>query len=81
MSIQAGVSCQADRSHHPSDGDTAPPPPNERRWAGQRGASLVEYALLVALIALVTMAALQVLGGTIDSTLDNGASELQDAGS
>ena len=36
-------------------------PPNER---SERGASLVEYALLVALIALVCIAAVTLLGGT-----------------
>jgi pilus assembly protein Flp/PilA len=32
-----------------------------------RGASLVEYALLIALIALVCVAALALLGGTVSS--------------
>ncbi len=34
---------------------------------GERGASLVEYALLVALIALVCIAAVTLLGGTTAS--------------
>jgi pilus assembly protein Flp/PilA len=33
----------------------------------ERGASLVEYALLVALIALVCVAAVTFLGGTVSS--------------
>ncbi|HEX7096056.1 MAG TPA: Flp family type IVb pilin [Acidimicrobiales bacterium] len=35
------------------------------RVCTERGASLVEYALLVALIALVCFAALQTLGGNV----------------
>jgi len=35
------------------------------------GASLVEYALLLALIAVVAIAALTVLGGTVSTTLNN----------
>jgi pilus assembly protein Flp/PilA len=34
------------------------------RFADERGASLVEYALLVALIAIVCIAAISLLGGT-----------------
>lgn len=34
---------------------------------GDRGASLVEYALLLALIALVCVAAVGVMGGTVNS--------------
>lgn len=36
----------------------------------ERGASLVEYALLVALIAVVCVVALRFLGGTTNSKLD-----------
>lgn len=38
---------------------------------GERGASLVEYALLVALIALVCIGAIAVLGGNANSQLSN----------
>jgi len=34
-----------------------------RRFSKDRGASLVEYALMIALIALVCVAGLQILGG------------------
>ena len=50
-----------------------------RAWlaahANERGASLVEYALLVALIALVCIAAVTSLGGTLSeqySEIDSG---------
>jgi pilus assembly protein Flp/PilA len=36
-----------------------------------RGASLVEYALLLALIAVVAIGALLFLGGAVNSTLNN----------
>ena len=41
------------------------------RWAirDQRGASLVEYALLLALIALVCIGALQLLGNDVSTRL------------
>ena len=38
------------------------------RLTGERGASLVEYALLVALIAIVCFAALVTLGAQVNST-------------
>ncbi len=38
-----------------------------RRLRSERGGSLVEYALLVALIALVAFAAVVSLGGTVSS--------------
>jgi pilus assembly protein Flp/PilA len=41
-----------------------------------RGASLVEYALLVALIALVCFGAVQFLGGTTAVTLRGNSSSL-----
>jgi pilus assembly protein Flp/PilA len=42
-----------------------------------RGASLVEYALLVALIAIVCLAAITLLGNNSSGTLDNTAQSLQ----
>jgi pilus assembly protein Flp/PilA len=47
----------------------------------ERGAALVEYALLVALIAVVCIAAIQVLGDNADSTFSNVGSEIGQAGS
>ena len=47
----------------------------------ERGAALVEYALLVALIAVVCIAAIQVLGKNADSTFSNVGSKIGEAGS
>lgn len=43
----------------------------ESRLDSEAGASLVEYALLVALIALVAIAALQTVGGNVSDEFDN----------
>ena len=43
------------------------------RGRDDRGASLVEYALLLALIAIVCVAALGVLGGSVDDGIQSGA--------
>lgn len=48
-----------------------------RAHASDRGASLVEYALLVALIAIVCIAAITMLGNNSSSTLDSTAQSLQ----
>jgi Flp pilus assembly pilin Flp len=40
------------------------------------GASLVEYALLLALIAVVAIVALQALGSSVSSTLGNVANDI-----
>ena len=40
------------------------------------GASLVEYALLLALIAVVALVALHFLGGSVSSTLNNVGSSI-----
>jgi pilus assembly protein Flp/PilA len=53
------------RSHLPVKDDT--------------GASLVEYALLLALIAVVAIGALVFLGGTVNNTLNNVANALNTA--
>jgi pilus assembly protein Flp/PilA len=52
-------------------------------WARDRvsgkddtGASLVEYALLLALIAVVAIVALTTLGGAVSSTLNNVANDI-----
>ena len=42
----------------------------------QRGASLVEYVLLVALIALVVIAAVTILGNVINSRFSQAGSKL-----
>ena len=43
----------------------------------ETGASLVEYALLLALIALVAIAAVQLVGDNVSSDFDSIASSLQ----
>jgi pilus assembly protein Flp/PilA len=43
--------------------------PRVRSARDERGASLVEYALLLALIALVCVGALQLLGGDVSTRL------------
>jgi len=42
----------------------------------ERGASLVEYALLLALIALVCVSAVQFLGGSTGASLDRSGSSI-----
>jgi pilus assembly protein Flp/PilA len=46
--------------------------------AGERGASLVEYALLIALIAVVMIGAVTLLGDTAGDSLDGSSSSLMD---
>lgn len=43
------------------------------------GASLVEYALLLALIAVVALVALHFLGGSVSNTLNNVGSSINNA--
>jgi pilus assembly protein Flp/PilA len=52
-----------------------------RFTATERGASMVEYILLVALIALAVIAAVSFLGGTMTSKFNNEGSQLSSAGS
>lgn len=44
-----------------------------RRFTGELGASLVEYALIVALIAVVCVGAITFLGRDTSDTMDDGA--------
>ena len=46
----------------------------------ERGASLVEYALLVALIAVVCIGAITLLAGSAEDTFSNVSSNLDAAG-
>jgi pilus assembly protein Flp/PilA len=46
----------------------------------ERGASMVEYILLVALIALAVLAAVSFLGGTMTSKFNTEGSQLSSAG-
>jgi Flp pilus assembly pilin Flp len=43
-----------------------------RLRASERGASLIEYALLLALIAMVSIAALTTLGGLVGDQMEEG---------
>ena len=45
-----------------------------------KGATMVEYALMVALIALVCVGAVKVLGSATDGSFTNSGSLLSDAG-
>jgi pilus assembly protein Flp/PilA len=53
--------------------------PHQRR--DERGASLVEYALLIALIAAVCIVAITFLGGRVSSNYSSNASAVSAAGS
>jgi pilus assembly protein Flp/PilA len=54
------------------------------RWhafrSAEHGASMVEYALLAALIAIVVIAGVSFLGGRLDEAYDDIGSSLVDAG-
>lgn len=54
--------------------------PFKALWADESGQDLVEYALLVALIAIIVIAALKVLGPIIATVFNNIATNLQNAG-
>ena len=49
------------------------------RFGEDKGASLVEYALLLALIAVVCIAAIIIIGQEADKTFDSIGTELQNA--
>jgi Flp pilus assembly pilin Flp len=49
--------------------------------AGEKGASMVEYSLLVLLIAIVALVAVTVAGGELSETYSEISSNLVDAGS
>ena len=44
--------------------------------AGEGGASLVEYALIIALVSIVALAALRSLGNRAANSLNNAANQL-----
>ena len=50
----------------------------ESRFSGDEGASLVEYALLLVLIAVVAIFAISQLGGTVTDTFNEVDTELSD---
>ena len=54
--------------------------PEPKRLSGDEGASVVEYALLVALIALVCIGAVTFLGKSTNTSLSKSASSVAAAG-
>jgi len=48
-------------------------------WREDEGQDLTEYALLIVLVALVAIATMQTLGGTISNVFSNAASNLASA--
>ncbi|MEX0865657.1 MAG: Flp family type IVb pilin [Acidimicrobiia bacterium] len=50
-------------------------------WGDDQGASMVEYSLLVVLIAIVAFVAVQLAGETLSSTYTDIADQLGQAGS
>jgi Flp pilus assembly pilin Flp len=55
-------------------------PPPQGRGRGERAASLVEYALLLALIAAVCIGALTYFGGQSGNSVNNSADRIVTAG-
>lgn len=50
------------------------------RFSDDKGASMVEYALLVVLIAIIAIVAIRMAGSQVSGTFDSIASELGQAG-
>jgi Flp pilus assembly pilin Flp len=48
----------------------------KRFWTGVQGASLVEYALLLTLVAVVTLAVIAILGNSLSSFFTSAASSI-----
>lgn len=54
---------------------------SRRIWAEERGQSMVEYAVVVALIAIIAMAAVQAFGQGISTVFGQLLSKIQSLGS
>ena len=52
-----------------------------RLFSNERGQSMVEYAIVAALIAVVAMAAVQTMGTGIEKVFQNIVSKIQNLGS
>jgi len=50
------------------------------RFVGSRGASLVEYTLLISLIALAALAGLTAFGGGVNASIGDSAGKIVSAG-
>lgn len=50
-----------------------------RRFSGEEGQALVEYALIIALIAVVAIVALSFLGGSVHNAVNNVGSAVNNA--
>jgi Flp pilus assembly pilin Flp len=59
--------------------DGTNPHPPSRRFAGDDGAGLVEYALLLALIVVVCLSAVTFLGTSLDGRISRAASQVEAA--
>jgi Flp pilus assembly pilin Flp len=55
-------------------------PPRPRRARGQRAASLVEYCLLLALIAIVCVGAISYFGSSSSGSVNDSADDIVNAG-
>lgn len=63
----------------PSSDDVLATDRPHRRRRDERGASVVEYALLIALIAIVLFSAVSFLGDTTDASFSGSASSILEA--
>jgi Flp pilus assembly pilin Flp len=61
------------RRPEPRAADTAPDPSGAARRTGERGATLVEYALLVALLAVPTIGAIQLVSDGAQTKIEGTA--------
>jgi Flp pilus assembly pilin Flp len=55
-------------------------PPRPRRGLGERAASLVEYCLMIALIALVCVGAISYFGSNSSGSVNDSADDIVNAG-
>ncbi len=53
---------------------------NQRNDTNERGASLVEYLLMLSLIVLIALAGVSALGDTVGDSVDDSASRVVTAG-
>lgn len=73
------LSCAMRSSLRPCDTHDAPIDPTQHASQSQRGASLVEYALLVSLIAVAALGSLRAFSSSQSDDLNENASRLSSA--